>query len=406
MNHINFLELLEVFRALHSFEDVFQHRVVQITSDIIATVFYLNKQGGTKSPTLARLSMKIWDWCIPRDITLMAVHLAGTDNVQADLLSRHLFTSHEWEPDPWTCDHLFHRWGFPDVDLFSTQQNKVCDAYCSRAGIGDGSLGDAFMIPWNNLIFYTFPPITLGDSEDNQGLNLFDIAQIDYSLNIPPEIKAIQSLRRDFPSHCGKTFAILERFLNHSPATTPWLVIVDDDTLISISRLQTLLSCYEPNEPVILGERYGYGLGSGGYSYITGGGGMVFSREAVQRLLASKCRCYSNDAPDDMVIGMCFSGLGIPVTHSPLFHQTFISRSLPWSSQNGAIIGEYVTKILLLLHTIQSVQKLGKMDSYRVRHLVWQERKQNIKRWYGNRNASRNKSVKSFTVIEEEGKMS
>lgn len=27
------------------------------------------------------------------------------------------------------------------------------------------------------------------------------------------------------------------------------------------------------------------------------------------------------DAPDDMVLGMCFSGLGIPITHSPLFHQ-------------------------------------------------------------------------------------
>ncbi|XP_061484443.1 beta-1,3-glucosyltransferase isoform X1 [Rhineura floridana] len=121
--------------------------------------------------------------------------------------------------------------------------------------------------------------------------------------------------------HCGKTFAILERFLNHSPDTTPWLVIVDDDTLISISRLQKLLSCYDPSEPVIIGERYGYGLGSGGYSYITGGGGMVFSRAAIQRLFASKCRCYSNDAPDDMVIGMCFSGLRIPVTHSPLFHQ-------------------------------------------------------------------------------------
>lgn len=48
---------------------------------------------------------------------------------------------------------------------------------------------------------------------------------------------------------------------------------------------------------------------------------MVFSRKAVQKLLASKCRCYSMDAPDDMVLGMCFSGLGIPVTHSPLFHQ-------------------------------------------------------------------------------------
>ncbi|XP_070327861.1 beta-1,3-glucosyltransferase isoform X2 [Odocoileus virginianus] len=121
--------------------------------------------------------------------------------------------------------------------------------------------------------------------------------------------------------HCGKTFAILERFLNHSHDKIPWLVIVDDDTLISISRLRHLLSCYDAREPVFLGERYGYGLGTGGYSYVTGGGGMVFSREAIRRLLASKCRCYSNDAPDDMVLGMCFSGLGIPVTHSPLFHQ-------------------------------------------------------------------------------------
>ncbi|KAF7241744.1 Solute carrier family 15 member 2 [Varanus komodoensis] len=123
-NHINFLELLALFKALCSFEDILHHRVVQVTSDNIATVFYLNKQGGTKSPTLARLSMKIWDWCIPRDITLMAVHLAGVDNVQADLLNRHMFTSHEWELDPRTRDHLFQRWGFPDVDLFATQQNK------------------------------------------------------------------------------------------------------------------------------------------------------------------------------------------------------------------------------------------------------------------------------------------
>nr|XP_038030653.1 beta-1,3-glucosyltransferase isoform X2 [Anas platyrhynchos] len=140
-------------------------------------------------------------------------------------------------------------------------------------------------------------------------------------------------------SHCGKTFAILERFLNHSSSRTPWLVIVDDDTLISIFRLRKLLSCYDPNEPVFLGERYGYGLGTGGYSYITGGGGMVFSRTAVQKLLASKCRCYSMDAPDDMVLGMCFSGLGIPITHSPLFHQArpmdypkdYLSHQIPIS---------------------------------------------------------------------------
>uniref|UniRef100_A0A7N8X067 Beta 3-glucosyltransferase a n=1 Tax=Mastacembelus armatus TaxID=205130 RepID=A0A7N8X067_9TELE len=121
--------------------------------------------------------------------------------------------------------------------------------------------------------------------------------------------------------HCGKTFAILQRFLSSAVPNTKWLLIVDDDTLISIPRLQVLLSCYDPSEPVCLGERYGYGLSQGGYSYITGGGGMVFSREAVVRLLNSGCKCYSNDAPDDMVLGMCLNALGLPVTHSPLFHQ-------------------------------------------------------------------------------------
>ncbi|KAG8584922.1 hypothetical protein GDO81_004826 [Engystomops pustulosus] len=139
--------------------------------------------------------------------------------------------------------------------------------------------------------------------------------------------------------HCGKTFAILERFLKSNLKNVRWLVVVDDDTLISLPRLQKLLSCYECNEPVFLGERYGYGLGARGYSYITGGGGMVFSKAAVKEFIGSKCRCYSNDAPDDMVLGMCASGLGISVTHSPLFHQArpadyskdFLSHQVPVS---------------------------------------------------------------------------
>ncbi|XP_061684218.1 beta 3-glucosyltransferase a isoform X2 [Syngnathoides biaculeatus] len=121
--------------------------------------------------------------------------------------------------------------------------------------------------------------------------------------------------------HCGKTFAILNRFMSANVPDTEWLLVVDDDTLISLPRLRSLLSCYNASEAVYLGERYGYGLSQGGYSYITGGGGMVFSREAVARLLQSGCKCYSDDAPDDMVLGMCLNALGIPATHSPLFHQ-------------------------------------------------------------------------------------
>ncbi|XP_053703754.1 beta-1,3-glucosyltransferase isoform X1 [Synchiropus splendidus] len=128
--------------------------------------------------------------------------------------------------------------------------------------------------------------------------------------------------------HCGKTFAIMKRFLSKAVPNTAWLVIVDDDTLISLPRLRHLLSCYDPNEPVVLGERYGYGLLQNGYSYITGGGGkchsvfrIVLSQVAVTRLMSSGCSCFRDDAPDDMVLGRCFTSLGIPVTHSPLFHQ-------------------------------------------------------------------------------------
>ncbi|XP_029374244.1 beta-1,3-glucosyltransferase-like [Echeneis naucrates] len=143
-----------------------------------------------------------------------------------------------------------------------------------------------------------------------------------YSDHADPSIPTINlGVPNTERGHCGKTFAILQRFLSSTVPNTRWLLVVDDDTLISLPRLRVLLSCYNPSEPVCLGERYGYGLSQGGYSYITGGGGMVFSREAVVQLLDSGCKCYSNDAPDDMVLGMCLNALGLPVTHSPLFHQ-------------------------------------------------------------------------------------
>ncbi|XP_046906395.1 beta-1,3-glucosyltransferase-like [Hypomesus transpacificus] len=128
--------------------------------------------------------------------------------------------------------------------------------------------------------------------------------------------------------HCGKTFAILKRFLSGAVPKADWLLIVDDDTLISLPRLRRLLRCYDAGEAVSLGERYGYSLGHHGYSlghhgysYPTGGGGMVLSRVAVSRLLSGGCGCHGDEAPDDMVLGMCLSSLGITTTHSPLFHQ-------------------------------------------------------------------------------------
>lgn len=120
--------------------------------------------------------------------------------------------------------------------------------------------------------------------------------------------------------HCEKTLSILRYILGHK-VSAEWIIIADDDTLLSVRRLQKLLSCYDASDDIALGERYAYGVAvEQGYDYITGGGGMVFSLPVVRKL-TSFCTCPSIDSPDDMIIGLCLKRLGIPVLHSPYFHQ-------------------------------------------------------------------------------------
>uniref|UniRef100_A0A8B9H058 Beta 3-glucosyltransferase b n=1 Tax=Astyanax mexicanus TaxID=7994 RepID=A0A8B9H058_ASTMX len=110
--------------------------------------------------------------------------------------------------------------------------------------------------------------------------------------------------------HCAKTFSILRRFASGGVTRAPWLLIVDDDTLIR--------NLFHFVMIVIIHRALSYSLRK---QHVFGFVSMVFSREAVQRMLSSGCGCYSPDAPDDMVLGMCLNTLGIPVTHSPQFHQ-------------------------------------------------------------------------------------
>ena len=84
-----------------------------------------------------------------------------TDNQLADELNLQLFQSHEWELDQNVFLSLCHKWGHPSIDMFATPFNKKCDKYASCAGKGEGSLGDAFMVPWNKHLLYLFPLIPI-----------------------------------------------------------------------------------------------------------------------------------------------------------------------------------------------------------------------------------------------------
>ena len=70
--HINSLELLALFLALQSFEELIFGQSILIRSDNSTVVSYINRQGGTHSPSLCNLTLDLWDWCRERSIHLMS----------------------------------------------------------------------------------------------------------------------------------------------------------------------------------------------------------------------------------------------------------------------------------------------------------------------------------------------
>uniref|UniRef100_A0A182NLJ7 Fringe-like glycosyltransferase domain-containing protein n=1 Tax=Anopheles dirus TaxID=7168 RepID=A0A182NLJ7_9DIPT len=137
----------------------------------------------------------------------------------------------------------------------------------------------------------------------------------------------VTSVPNSSAGHCSKTLEILQLIgdeirLNSSLQAVRWVMLVDDDTILSSSSLARFLSCYDPSRDLYLGERYGYHLmgSDGGYNYVTGGGGIVLS-VAILDALQQTCECPSVSSPDDMILAACLQRLGVRPIHSPLFHQ-------------------------------------------------------------------------------------
>ncbi|XP_054742939.1 beta-1,3-glucosyltransferase [Anastrepha obliqua] len=135
--------------------------------------------------------------------------------------------------------------------------------------------------------------------------------------------------------HCEKTLKILKlalqeidelnmqlkNLVSERDERIYWLVLADDDTLISIPNLCALLGCFNHTQEIYLGERYGFHQSiNNGFNYITSGGGVAMSLPAVQKLIAY-CHCIHPQDADDMLLGICFNSLEVPIIHSPQFHQ-------------------------------------------------------------------------------------
>ncbi|KAG8583453.1 hypothetical protein GDO81_008420 [Engystomops pustulosus] len=157
----NFRELKAVLETFKKGHLHIKNQHIKILSDNTTTVAYLRRQGGTKSKFLSELSHQIFRWAETHFLSLSAVHLKGTENIEADFLSRVTLDPHEWSLNPQTFREICHIWGTPTLDLFATHLNNKSPKYFSLDHRGSPTGLDAFSHTWGSGLVYAFPPIPL-----------------------------------------------------------------------------------------------------------------------------------------------------------------------------------------------------------------------------------------------------
>lgn len=135
---------------------------MKVVSDNTTTVSYINHMGGTRSEGCNAIAHDIWSWCEERDLWLLAAHIPGVQNVQADKESRCFTENTEWELNNELFRQITHKWGYPEVDLFASRLNAKVSNYVSWHPDPGSMFVNAFSIDWSSFkLCYLFPPFRL-----------------------------------------------------------------------------------------------------------------------------------------------------------------------------------------------------------------------------------------------------
>lgn len=157
---INYRELMAVMLTLISFKHLLKGKNIQVLSDNITTIAYLNNLGGPNA-ALSQLASAIWLEAHNSGITLSGRHLAGTLNTSADMLSR-IQQKYEWQLHPAIFNYIDMLWGPHDVDRFATMSNTQLPIYNSFRYDPLTSGVDAFaQSDWEKMNNFCNPPFRL-----------------------------------------------------------------------------------------------------------------------------------------------------------------------------------------------------------------------------------------------------
>jgi hypothetical protein len=159
--HINLLELRAIKLCLLRALPHVRGLVVRVECDNTTAIAYLNRQGGTRSPSLCREACALHEWLLLHQVIAHAIHRPGVDNQLADFLSRNRPDPTEWSLADRMCRRIWEVWGTPQVDLFASQSNYKLPVWFGRMTGSSPSHLDAFAHSWAGLRVYVFPPLNL-----------------------------------------------------------------------------------------------------------------------------------------------------------------------------------------------------------------------------------------------------
>ena len=152
---INVLETRAVYLALMALMSQIQGRHVLVRSDSVTAVYFINHQGGTRSAGCLSAARSVLELAQERLLSLRAVHVKGSANTAADLLSRGGPQAGEWRLHPEVVRKLWEAYGEAEVDLFASAETSHCSTWFSEET-------DALAQRWPvGRLLYAFPPFGL-----------------------------------------------------------------------------------------------------------------------------------------------------------------------------------------------------------------------------------------------------
>lgn len=123
-------EMLAILVALKAFRPLLLGKRVQVLTDNISAMAYINHMGGP-SQSLSKLARAIWSEAYSSGIWLESAHIAGHANTEADFWSRSP-DKHNWKMHPRLFQFIDRLWGPHTVDRFANCQNTQLRRFNSR----------------------------------------------------------------------------------------------------------------------------------------------------------------------------------------------------------------------------------------------------------------------------------